>query len=429
MRTWSLVLSVFGMVVATQGCGSQAGPGDAERVASVSSAVCSSTTLSSNVSGNTAPAGTPVTWTATPSCDGGDIPTYEFYELAPGGSWTIAQPYGTSSTFAWDTSGAAAGTYAFQVWVRAQGSTAPYESYAIGSFTITADNGLACTSATVSASPASPQPTGTSITLTGGSSTCGAPEYEFYELAPGGSWTIAQAYSSSPTFAFSNSTAGTYQFQVWARDASSNAAFDTYAVASYTLTGGSSTCTGATLSGAPASPQLVGTSVMLTGSSSSCNNPQYEFYELAPGGSWTIAQAYSSSPTFAFEGGAAGTYQFQVWVRDASSNAAYDTYAPLTYTLDTACTSATFSASPTSPQPTGTSVTLTGGSSSCGTPEYEFYELAPGGSWQIVQAYSSSPTFAFSSGTAGDYAFQIWVRDAASGAVYDTYALGSYTLQ
>src|SRR5712692_3949904 len=52
----------------------------------------------------------------------------------------------------------------------------------------------ACTSANVSAAPASPQAAGTaSVVLTGSSSTCGHPEYQFYTQAPGGPWAAVTA--------------------------------------------------------------------------------------------------------------------------------------------------------------------------------------------------------------------------------------------
>ncbi|HEY3821387.1 MAG TPA: hypothetical protein VGL81_29675 [Polyangiaceae bacterium] len=433
MRMWGLLFGVVVYVLATLGCASEMTPSGGEPVSTTSSAVCTTAGLVSN-QGSSGPAGTQVTWTATAGCGAQDIPTYAFYELAPGGSWHQVQDWSTTATLPFDTTGATDGTYAFQVWIRAQGSTAAYESYAGASFTVTsAGGGEACAGATLSPSLASPQPTGTSITLTAGSSTCSNPEYAFYELAPGGSWQEVQSYSTTATYAFNSATAGAYDFQVWIRDASSSAAYDTYAGTSYTLgSSGSAACTGATLSPSLASPQPTGTSVTLTAGSSTCGNPQYAFYELAPGGSWQQAQGYSSTATYAFNSATAGTYSFQVWVRDASSSAAYDTYAGLSYTLGAPgpqpCTNATLNANPPSPQTAGTSVALLADSSSCPHPQYAFYELAPGGSWQAVQGYSDTSTFQFSNTTTGTYEFQVWVRDASSSAAYDTYAGLPYSL-
>src|SRR5207245_641965 len=190
----------------------------------------------------------------------------------------------------------------------------------------------ACSSVTATASPASPQAPGTSVTFTGSASGCPNPLYQFWILTPGSStWTIAKAYSTSTTFNWNTTgkAAGTYRFSVWARDSGSagtscnslgcNDAF--VPGFGYTLT--STPCTGLTASATPASPQTSGTTVTITGSASGCSNPQYQFWILAPGSStWTIAQAYSTSTTFTWTttGKPAGTYRYSVWVRDASSS-------------------------------------------------------------------------------------------------------------
>src|SRR5439155_300410 len=130
--------------------------------------------------------------------------------------------------------------------------------------------------------------------------------------------------------------AGTYRYSVWARDASSTAAYDAFSPGTaYTLT--TQHCTSASASAAPASAQAAGTTVTLTGSASGCPNPRYEFWVQTPGSSCrAVVLAYSSSATFNWNttGLPAGNYRYSVWVRDASSGAAYDAYFPGTaYTL------------------------------------------------------------------------------------------------
>src|SRR5207302_1174008 len=97
------------------------------------------------------------------------------------------------------------------------------------------------------------------------------------------------------------------------------------------------TCTSASASTAPVSPQVAGTTVSMTGVAAGCPNPRYQFWVLAPGSStWQVAQAYSSTATFSWStsGLAAGTYRYSVWARDAGSTSTYDSYFPGTaYTL------------------------------------------------------------------------------------------------
>jgi guanyl-specific ribonuclease Sa len=56
--------------------------------------------------------------------------------------------------------------------------------------------------------------------------------------------------------------------------------------------------------------------------------------------------------------------------------------------------------------------------------------LPPGGTWQVVQAYSTASTFTWSTtGRApGSYLFSVWVRDASRSVSYDTYSAFTYTL-
>jgi hypothetical protein len=391
---------------------------------------CTSMTASASPASPQA-TGTGVTFTAGAS--GCPNPRYQFYTLAPGGSWTLTQAYSSSATFNWSTTGLPAGVYHYSVWVRDASSTAVYDAYFAGTTYTLTSTSTTCTSVSAAAGPASPQTAGTPVAFTSSSTSCSNPRYQFWILAPGGSWTIAQPYSSSSTFNWTTTMlpAGTYNYSVWVRDASSAGSYDAYTGTTYTLM--STACASVTASASPASPQLPGTSVTFTGSASGCPNPRYQFWTLAPGGSWTIAQPYSSSATFNWNtsGLSAGTYNYSVWVRDASSAAGYDAYTGNTYTLTSnACTSVTASAAPTSPQAPGTSVTLTASAMGCPNPRYQFWILAPGGSWGIAQAYSTNATFNWVTAGlfAGIYHYSVWVRDASSGAGYDAYTGNTFTL-
>jgi hypothetical protein len=264
-------------------------------------------------------------------------PLYQFWSLAPGSTWTIAQAYSANATLSWPTTGKAAGTYYFSVWVRDAGSAgiscnslgcndafAPGFAYTLGS------GSSPCASVTASAAPASPRAAGTPVTFTAVASGCPSPLYQFWMLAPGSStWTVAQAYSNLATFSWTTTgkPAGIYRFSVWARDSGSagtscnslgcNDAF--VPGFTYTITGA---CTSATASAVPATTAARGTTVVFTAVAVGCPTPQYQFWVLAPGGTWTVAQAYSGTATFNWvtTGKAAGTYYVSVWVRDASSS-------------------------------------------------------------------------------------------------------------
>jgi hypothetical protein len=178
-----------------------------------------------------------VTFTANASCDVGDTPEYQFYELPPGGPWALAQDFTTNPQFVFDSTGAAGGTYLFQAWARAQGSSQPFESVGYGQFIVTTGPAQPCATATLTAQLAIGLP-GTSQTITAATTACPNPQYAFFELPPGSStWQLAQDFSTTATLNFTdpaNGPAGDYQFQVWVKDTSSFAPFDAYSGTTYT---------------------------------------------------------------------------------------------------------------------------------------------------------------------------------------------------
>jgi len=292
----------------------------------------------------------------------------------------------------------------------------------------------ACNGVTVSVTPRSPANVGTTVAMTATASGCPHPQYEFWILPPGGSWTVVRGYSSTAAFDWATTglASGGYRYSVWVRNAGSSAAYEAYLPgAAYTLI---APCKSVSASAVPPSSANKGTTVTFTASASGCPNPLYEFWILPPGGTWTVGRSYSSSATYSWTttGLASGTYRYSVWARDASSSATYDAYFPgVAYTVYSPCTSVSASATPTSSAPKGTTVTITSSASGCPNPQYEFWILPPGDSWTVVRGYSASSSFSWNTGglAAGNYRYSVWVRDVGSGAAYDTYVPGTaYTL-
>ena len=182
-----------------------------------------------------------------------------------------------------------------------------------------------------------------------------------------------------------------------------------------------------TTSVAPTSPEGSGTGITFTAAASGCPHPLYQFWLLAPGGTWMIAQAYSTTATFNWDttGTLAGSYMYTVWARDSGSAGTScnsfgckDALFPGTaYSLTTTpCTSVTDSAAPSSPQASGTAITFTASALGCPHPLYQFWILVPGHAWQVMQPYSTSATFNWvTTGLpAGSYLYTVWARDSGS---------------
>jgi uncharacterized protein YkwD len=192
---------------------------------------CTSADLAANVAAPQTPGAT-ITFTATSnSCI---TPTYEFWLMPPDGTWTVKRGWG-SNTWPWNTSGLAPGTYQVGVWVHQAGSTAAHDAYYIGSFQLNVAN---CTSASISAAPASPQTPGTAITFTGTSTACTAPTYEFWMLGPNATkWSIVKPYGTGTTYGWTTTglAAGLYEVGVWARQTGSTRSNDSYAILTFWL--------------------------------------------------------------------------------------------------------------------------------------------------------------------------------------------------
>ncbi|HEX2680152.1 MAG TPA: hypothetical protein VHQ03_02550, partial [Candidatus Dormibacteraeota bacterium] len=240
-------------------------------------------------------------------------PLYQFWTLAPGAtSWQVAQPYSTTASLPWQTTGLSPGTYQVAVWAKDSTSNGAYGNAfgrwdAFNSLPYTLVSPI-CTALHLSAAPPSPAGVGSPVVFTA-NGTCpdANPVYQFWTLAPGAtSWTNVQPYSTTNTFSWSTvgKTPAGYQVAVWVRDASSPGAysnvlgtFDLSSSIAYGLT----TCASAGLSAMPGTTAGVGTPVNFTATAAGCPSPSpmYQFWVLAPGASgWTVAQPYSTSNTF-----------------------------------------------------------------------------------------------------------------------------------
>jgi spore germination protein YaaH len=269
-------------------------------------------------------AGTMVTITGSATCPNAN-PAYEFWmRPASQTAWQLVQGYSTSSTYNWNSTGAAPGIVYFGVWVHDISSSAPYDVYTTLTYTVL---GPECQSVTISSAPASPQMAGTKVVFTAVASGCqdANPRYEFWmRPASASTWQLVQGYSTSPTYDW-NSTgaaAGTVYFGVWAKDAASPNPSDAVASTPYMVT--TPSCTSVTVSAAPSSvTHGSGTHVAITASASGCTdpNPQYEFWMRTTTTGWQLVQAYSTGAGYDWNstGAPVTTVYFGVWVKDANS--------------------------------------------------------------------------------------------------------------
>jgi hypothetical protein len=403
-------------------------------------AACQAATLTAFPGGSAAVGNRVVFNASSATCA---LPQYEFLLQPSGGVQSVVQPWGDASSWTWDTTGQAIGSYGVEVRVRDRYSDvsppADFETNATASEELTSPP---CSSASVTPDRISPAQIGTTIVLSASSGACGTPLYEFWMLAAGSStWVDVQEYSNGATFMWNTTgmPAGTYRFAVWARDSHSagtghnaSGSWDAAGSLSFVLTV-HPTCNLLKGSVSPAFANA-GQPVDMNVSSSYCPNPLYQFWLLAPGSSkWVVAQPYSPDSMFVWDtnGWVGGTYKVLVWAKDASSpglnhntSGSWDTYTSFSYYVQPVyCQSIVIGG-----DSLGTGkLRVSGYASGCPNPRYEFWVKYPGATgYRLLRVYSTTPyvDFNFIGKPHGRYYFAVWARDASSSLSYDVAIAG-----
>ncbi len=371
------------------------------------------------------PAGTAITFTASATGARCTSPVYEFWLWSAAGGWALRQAYSSTATLALDTSGMLPGTYSVDVWVEESGSiqgAGAYETFALEAWTVGG-----CDFASMTPNPA-PSSGIVTFTATAGGTGCNQPQYRFWLWSASSGYVMKQDFSSTNTWSTDSAAlaAGTYSIVVHVKQKGSPLAYETWALSA--LPKGA--CGAPSTSATNASPQSVGGIVHLSAAAPGCTAPLYRYYYYpAPGNQYGLLRDWSSTASFDWNtaGMSPGTYSIVVHVKQSSSNAAYDTYALMAYTLAW-IPAVNLNANLSSPQAAGSGVTLT--AAATGTPQYQFWVYAPGGPWTMVQDYSSTATLSWNTAglTQGTYSWVVYARQQGSGAQYDVYALINYTI-
>ncbi len=141
-----------------------------------------------------------------------------------------------------------------------------------------------------------------------------------------------------------------------------------------------------------------------------------------------MVQDYSAATTHSWpQTGLAGSYSLEVDVRDASETTVYDVVANGTYVVN-GCSAAGLTANPANTGAHGTPITLTATSACPGTATYKLWISAPGGSWQVVQNFTTANTFSWAPATAGTYYLEVDVRDQGGTDSYEKVANITYSV-
>jgi spore germination protein YaaH len=256
-----------------------------------------------------------VTFTAT-TATGCNNPDYEFWLRSPNGTWTMKRSFSPTTTWVWDTSTYAAGTYMLHVWANQHGGlTNTFQ--ALASMTFVINPSPVCKTATVTPSPVS-QPAGSTIAFHATSTQCPFPRYEYWVKLLNGKWYIKRGFSSDPDWSWNTSglPPGVYYVHVWANQAGDQTArLEAMGESKVTLTG----CTGNTVSPATGSG-TAGTAVPYTASATGCPDPVYEFWLQDTTGRWHLMGGWGVGTwTWSNTGWGKGTYHLHVWANQQGS--------------------------------------------------------------------------------------------------------------
>ena len=287
----------------------------------------------------------------------------------------------------------------------------------------------------VTANLTAPQLAGTPITFTATAANGTAPYSYKWWVFNGTTWSVLQNWSASNTYTWTPSVANSaFRVGVWVRNAGSTA--DTYdnpasnVSVAFPVSPAPTSLSVASLTANRTAPQVAGTPITFTAAVSGGTAPQQFKWMLFNGSTTSVVQGWSTSNTWTWTPATANAaYQVTVWARNASSTADAAENANSSRSLSFAITPPAagpltltgLTANLTAPQPVGTPITFTA-TISGGTAPHQFkWWVFDGGTWTVMQAWSTSNTWTWTPTSAsGSARVAVWVRNAASTAdAYD----------
>ena len=252
------------------------------------------------------------------------------------------------------------------------------------------------------ASLASPQAVNSTIKLTA----TGGAKYKFY-YEKGGNWTRLQDTSTTSSYSWKPTAAGTYNLYVDIFDAS-GATISTQKM-SYTINAVSNELT-ATMKAQYNSPQEAGTTIKLNVTASGGTAPyKYKFYSECKG-VWTKLWDYDDRDWYNWHATTVGTHTVYCDVMDATGKVVCSLF---TYQIvEGSSFVADLNANRISGQYVGTEIRLLADSShGSGTVQYKFY-MELDGNWSVLQAYSTKDYFLWTPTKAGYYNLYLDAKDS-----------------
>jgi uncharacterized delta-60 repeat protein len=302
-------------------------------------------------------------------------------------------------------------------------------------FTVVKLPGTPLSFSALTANMSSPQTPGVSVTFTASAIGGIAPLHYKWWVFNGVTWTVTKDWSASSSFTWTAGVGGNYRIGVWVKssgnpvdypegNAYTSIPFDINAPPALMITG---------LSVDQASPQPAGLTITFTATSSGGLAPhQYKWWVFS-GGVWSVAKDWSASNTFDWTAGLGGNYLVGVWVKSSGNPVDYpegNANASVAFTVNSppSLILTGISADHVSPQPMGSAINFTATTTGGLAPLQYKWWVYNGVTWSVVRDWSTSNTFSWAPGIAGNYLVGVWVKgnlnpaDAPEGGAYSSIA-------
>ena len=264
----------------------------------------------------TAGIGETITWTATATGGSGTLQYY--FNLYKDGTKIKSQAYGTAKTFSYTPT--EAGSYKVRVYVKDSAGTKVNKL----STAVTVTSAIAPAISSIKADKTSAA-AGEKITWTAkASGGTGTLQYFFF-LYKDGVKIKSRSYSTSNTFSYTPTEAGSYKVKVYVKDSAEAKSYKTSAAV--TVTTGPLAIVSVKAEKTSAS---VGEKITWTATASGGSGTLQYYFNLYKDGTKIKSRSYSTSNTFSYTPTEAGTYRVKVYVKDAEGTKVYKYSAKIT---------------------------------------------------------------------------------------------------
>ena len=404
--------------------------------------------------------GTTIVWTPSAYDPDGDTILYRYWLKGPstGNAWKVMRDWTSSNTWTWSTGASDNGQYDIAVCIRdGKHETVGHYDDCVGytgyQLVRPITNQPPKATSLVPNKP-EPQIAGTTIVWTAGAYDPDGDSllYKFWLRGPstGDAWTVAKDWSYSNTWTWTSSSAnvGEYDVYVYVRDGkhASSGSYDSgighwnYQLVTPIV---NQPPEATSLTPSKPEPQIPGSTIVWTAGAYDPDGDSllYKFWLRGPstGDAWTVAKDWSYSNTWTWTSDSAnvGEYDVYVYVRDGkhASSGSYDSGTGYwNYQLSVPVVAnqppvlSGVAPNKPSPQMAGSVISW---KATAYDPDgdallYRFWLKGPstGNSWTVIQDWSYSDTWTWSSGStdAGEYDVYVYVRDGkhASATSYDS---------